>query len=297
MSDLEKGFEYGRRIARLSVVTLLALGVIEIGVGRAAHSIGLQSDGVDSLSDATISFIVWLGLRYSSRSPDRNFNFGYLKVENFSAFVASLGMVAAATAILYFSYLKLLHPSSLDYGALAIATLLGAGVVSLYRAVQVRRIANRYNLLSLRTDANNSIKDATASFLVAGAVLAAAQGYLFMDAVGGIVISGYIYTVAYVSIRESSLVLLDSFSAPELLNEVRGVVEGKYSMRVAKVRLRRAGPYIMGTIVVLADEKLTLAQAHDLKNKMRSDLKDRIRGIGMLSLDFYPSSARPEEVV
>jgi hypothetical protein len=55
----------------------------------------------------------------------------------------------------------------------------------------MRTIANKYNLLSLKTDARNSIKDGSASVIGFFSVLVASQfGILQADAIGGIIIAG-----------------------------------------------------------------------------------------------------------
>ncbi len=79
-----RAFQIGERIARLSVLTLLAIGVVELIVGFWTRSLGLKADGVDSLSDSVVSLIVWVGLHYSRRRPDARFHFGYHKVESLS---------------------------------------------------------------------------------------------------------------------------------------------------------------------------------------------------------------------
>lgn len=288
MEDATRGFLEGERIAKLSTFTLLGIGLVEVLVGLLSDSIGLTADGVDSLADATISLIVWLGLRFSRKAPDERFHFGYLKVESFSALMASVGMIAVASILLYYSYLRFLEPKELSYPAVALVTLLGAGSVSLYRALQMRKIANRYNLLSLKTAAHNSIKDASASFVVFAAVFTSTLGFTYMDAVGGMIIAGYIYIVAYVSIREASLVLMDACRRPELVEEVRRIVEGRHDVKVEEVRLRTAGPYVLGMISITADGSLTLNQVGELKRMIKRDLRRQINGIGGLSVVVHP---------
>jgi len=74
-----KGFIEGERIAKLSMVTLICIGLVEILVGQVAHSISLTADGVDSISDGAISMIVWLGLRFSRRVQIKNSHLAILK--------------------------------------------------------------------------------------------------------------------------------------------------------------------------------------------------------------------------
>ena len=59
-------------------------------------------------------------------------------------------------------------------------------------------IANKYNLLSLKTDAKNSIKDGSASVIGFFSVFIASQfGILQMDAIGGMIIARHIFSIIY----------------------------------------------------------------------------------------------------
>ena len=57
---MSAGYLEGERLAKASVWTLVGLGVIEIAVGQFTGSIGLTADGIDSMSDGFVSFLVWL---------------------------------------------------------------------------------------------------------------------------------------------------------------------------------------------------------------------------------------------
>jgi cation diffusion facilitator family transporter len=289
-----KGFIEGERIAKLSAFTLLAIGIAEIIVGQLSHSVAVTADGTDSLSDAVISVIVWLGLRFSRKAPDEKFHFGYLRVESFSVLIASLAMIGVATTLFYLSYERLLQPKEPAYAPVALLTLLCAGSISLYRAFQMRRISKKYNLLSLKTDANNSIKDGSASFIAFGAVLAWNFGLSYMDAVGGMIVAVFIYSVSYVSIRESSLILLDAFQSPELVGEMRKLIE-KYGVEVRDIKLRRTGPYSVGVITIVADGGLTLDQVDELRARIRADLRKQIQGLRGLSIVFHARKGTSDE--
>ena len=286
-----EAFEAGERIAKLSVLTLLTLGVVEIGVGTWTRSLGLSADGVDSLLDSFISLIVWIGLHYSRRRPDARFHFGYHKVESLGALVASLGMMGIASYILYHSYLTFLNPREILYPHVALATLLVAGTISMYRAFQMRRIATNYGLLSLRTDANNSIKDATASFVVFVSVLGASFGILELDAVGSMIIAVYILGVAYVATRESSLILLDAFESPEITSVLAGALKTVDGVRgVSSIRLRPSGPYVIGIISVLVDGSLTVARTEQLRRRLLEVVAAIVEPIGEIVIVFRSDS-------
>src|SRR5712691_2491237 len=135
LSDISKVYLEGERLAKISSWILAALGVVEIVIGGFTGSVGLTADGVDSMSDAFASVLVWLGLKISKKAPDKKFHFGYYKIETLVAFVGAIGLIGIGAAILYRSYLALLDPKPLTLPALALAVLLIAGTVSLYRAL------------------------------------------------------------------------------------------------------------------------------------------------------------------
>lgn len=74
---LEEGIVAGQRIAKISVITLIAIVIVELITGFVSGSVVATADGIDSISDAMISFIVLLGLRLAHRPPDKKFHFGY----------------------------------------------------------------------------------------------------------------------------------------------------------------------------------------------------------------------------
>src|SRR5215207_1413925 len=188
---VDEGILAGQRIAKISVITLIGIGIVELMTGFVSGSVVATADGIDSISDAMISFIVLLGLRIAHRPPDRKFHFGYHKVESFAALMAAIGMVVIGCVIFYHSYQSLVNPHEIKQPILTMVVLAAASAISLHRAFQMRIIANKYNLLSLKTDARNSIKDGSASVVGFFSVLVASQfGILQADAIGGMIIAG-----------------------------------------------------------------------------------------------------------
>ncbi len=288
-SDSTEAFQAGERIAKLSVISLVSIGLVELTVGFWTGSLGLKADGVDSISDSVVSLIVWLGLHYSRRRPDARFHFGYQKVESLSGLVVSIVMVAIAGYILFHSYLTFLNPTRITYPYVALATLLGCGTFSLYRAFQMRAVARKYGLLSLRTDANNSIKDGTASFVVFASVLGASLGFHQLDAVGGMIISIYIFGVAYIAFKESSLILLDACESPELISALAAALKTVEGIRgVASIKLRFSGPYLTGIISVLVDKSRTVVETENLRRKLLEIVSAIIEPVGEISIVFRP---------
>jgi cation diffusion facilitator family transporter len=169
--------------------------------------------------------------------------------------------------------------------------LFGAGTVSLYRALQMRQIANRYNILSLKVDAQNSIKDASASFIAFVSVSAAVFGFREADAIGGMIVGVYILTVSYVAIREASLVLLDAFHEPELTREIERLIKSNPQVRgITGLRLRRAGPFIVGQLKVMVDGDMSVREMHRVVSELETSVKSRVAGLRSLTVEAVPAN-------
>ena len=125
-------------------------------------------------------------------------------------------MIIIGGIIFYHSYEALMQPREIQQPVLTMIVLAVAGGISLYRAFQMRTIANKYDILSLKTDAKNSIKDGSASVIGFFSGRIASIWNLQADAIGGMIIAGYIFSVSYVSLKRSSLYLWIHGKIPRL---------------------------------------------------------------------------------
>ncbi len=85
--------------------------------------------------------------------------------------------------------------------------------------------------------------------------LASQFGFLQADAIGGMLIAGYIFSVAYISVKESSLRLVDAWQNPSSINFVKKAIEEKFEgiVRVRSVKLRKTGMVSQAEIHIETD--------------------------------------------
>jgi cation diffusion facilitator family transporter len=262
-------FREARRAAWVSIWTLVGIGIAEIAVSSFSGSLTLFADGLDSMADALVSFIVWFGIRMMQKPRSTIFHFGYAKIESFAAFVAAVVIVILGAFIVYHAYERLIHPVEVTNAEITMITLVAAGSISIHRAFKVRNVARKYNLVSLNLDAKNSIKDGTASFVGFGSILAGYFGIPYMDSVGGMLIAGYIFFMAYTAFKESTLVLVDAVRNPELQQEMTTHIEEKFKVRVEKILLRPVGREFAAQVHVELDKDMTLDKVHEKLTQIR----------------------------
>ncbi|MDQ3853311.1 MAG: cation transporter, partial [Thermoproteota archaeon] len=201
--------------------------------------------------------------------------------------IAAIGMIGIGIFIFYHSFEALLDPKEIKQPILTMIVLAAAGGISLHRAFQMNSIANKYNLLSLKTDAKNSIKDGSASVIGFFSVLIASQfGFLQMDAIGGMIIAGYIFSVSYISLKQSSLILVDSWQNPKLTDLVKRIVEEKFkeeNIRVKSVLLRPAGALAQAEVHLEIDGNKRLADVELLLVMIEMSIRSQIPAITRIS--------------
>jgi cation diffusion facilitator family transporter len=297
-SIINEGIIAGQKIAKISVFTLLGIGVAELIMGQLSGSVVATADGIDSMSDAMISFIVLLGLRIAQRPPDKKFHFGYGKVETFAAMLAAIGMIIIGSIIAYHSYDSFVQPRVIHHPLATMIVLAVASAISLYRAFQMRVIANKYQILSLKTDAKNSIKDGSASVVGFFSILIATQfGFLQADAIGGMIIAGYIFSVAYLSLRQSSLILVDAWHSPKITELVKKIIEEKFGyeqITVKSVLLRSAGMINQAEVHVEVDGNKPLRDIELLSGEIQNSIRSEIPTMERISVIPHSFSEKPE---
>ena len=283
-------FEEGERIEKISVAVSTLIGVGELIVALMSSSIALMADGILSFADAGVAIIVFFGLSFTKRMPDNRFHFGYYKVETLAAFGAAILMSFTGVLILIGSYNRLLAPIALEQTSSAIAAALVASVISTVFAIYKMMRSRKIGSSAMRVDAFNSVKDSFSSVLALVSLFFAASGLLFMDAVAGVLLAIFIFSVAYVTIKESSLSLLDACSCPDLLEQMKSAAIGVGGVQSVKdLRLRTASGVILGEVVIGVDRNMTVQEANVVAREVEKVMNGEVENLGYLTVKTEPA--------
>lgn len=285
-TELAKGGEIAEKAFAVSVL----VGVIEVFVGIFSLSLALIADGVQSFADALVSLIVWIGLRLSRKAPDGKFHFGYYRVETFSSVIAAFFLAGLGGVILYQSYLEFLSPTEIVNAEIGMVVALVATVVALVLFLYKRRGAKEYSSMALKADAANSIKDVLTSFTAfLSLTLSKYFGLVQTDAIAGIVIALFIFTVSYSIVKEASLVLMDACQCSDILTDIADVARGvKHVKNVHDIRMRKLGPYLVGDMHVVVDPNMTVREADQVATQVEERVKAEFDEITEIKIRIEP---------
>ena len=259
------GTHHRRNERRTRIVIALcgAMMVAEIGGGILFRSMALVADGLHMSTHAAALLIAATAYAFARRrANDGRFTFGTGKFGDLAGFTSAIVLAMIALLIAWESVGRFINPLPIAFNEAIPIAALGLGV-NLFSAWLLRdehdHDHQKYGHdhhhsrdLNLRAAYVHVLADAAVSILaVVGLVIAREVGWLWIDAVMGIIGAAVISNWALGLIRDAGSVLLDIRPDAELVRSVRECLE-RGSDRVADLHLWRVGPghnAVVATIV------------------------------------------------
>ncbi|MDD1776202.1 MAG: cation diffusion facilitator family transporter [Candidatus Methanomethylicus sp.] len=279
------------KVLLISIIAFIGIGIAELTMGFFANSIGLMADGAHSFADSLVSILVISGIRLSKKAPDGWFRHGYGRAENLFGLLAAMVMVTVGGIVLYESYLTLMTPELLQFTDYAAAVALVSFVISTIIALYKSRLAKRSGSQALRVDALNSMKDGAASLVVLVGLGMSSLGYLHFDAIAGMVISLLIIIVGYISIRESSIVLMDGCICTDRHEAVKSLASTLKGIKgIRDIKFRKFGRDFLLEAVVELDGERSVGDAYKITEELKSLIMKNDSDIGRVTLEIAPKA-------
>jgi cation diffusion facilitator family transporter len=251
------------RAVGFSAVGLAVAGFAELALALLSGSVALLGDALHNLSDVSTSALVFVGFRASRKAANDRYTYGYERTED----LAGVGIVVVIVASGIFAALesvdKLVRHGATHHVGWGIAGaaigIAGNQVVARYKL----RVGRRINSGTLLADARHSWLDALSSAGALVGLIGVASGLRWMDAVAGLVITGFIAHVAWEVGVDVSRRLLDAVD-PELVATATAAASTVPGVRHAHVRARWTGRTLRLEVEGWVDADTTIADSDEL---------------------------------
>jgi cation diffusion facilitator family transporter len=267
-----------RLVALSSVLAAIFLTSMKIVVGLLTHSLGILSEAAHSGLDLIAAAVTFFAVRVSDRPPDREHPYGHGKIENLSALVETLLLLATCAWIIYEAIDRLFFKSVHVEASIWSFIVMGASIViDVTRSRALMRAAKKHNSQALEADALHFSTDVWSSSVVIAGLAAVSLGqwihdhshvqadWLFRaDAVAALGVSAIVVWVSLQLGRRTVSVLLDSAPqgmAAQIEQEVARVAG---VAAVQRVRLRQSGPATFVDMTLSAPRSASFEEAHDI---------------------------------
>lgn len=269
--------------ASSSVVAAIFLTGIKIAVGLATGSLGILAEAAHSGLDLVAALVTLFAVRVSDRPADRDHHYGHGKIENISAFIETLLLLATCAWIIYEAVERLFFKSvEVEISFWAFLVMGVSIVVDISRSRMLTRVAKKHNSQALEADALHFSTDVWSSSVVIGGLglgligtLSPSLSFLSKaDSVAALVVA---MIVIYVSFRlgaKTIRALIDS--APEDLPDKISDAVRKFPEveDCHRVRVRTAGPQTFVDLHVTVEKDKALGEVHALTEEIESAIQE-----------------------
>ena len=278
------------KVASISLIAAVVLVSMKLLVGVATGSLGILSEALHSALDFLAALITWVSVKLSDKPADSDHNFGHGKIENFSALLEALLLLATCAWIVYEALSRLFSGNThIDVGVWSYVVVIASIAIDSWRSRELMRAAKKYKSQALEADALHFSTDILSSFVVLLGLVCANFGYFFADSVAAL---GVALIVIWVSLRLSMRAvnsLLDK--APEGLHEsVEKIISGVDGVVcLHDLRVRSVGPEYEVDVNVHVDPKLSLVDAHDISERVERAVSQKLGNI-IINVHIEPNS-------
>ena len=275
---MDQHSKLGYREGLVSVILNLLLFVLKYYAGIASASLALIADAWHTLSDSLTSLVVILGIKLSSKKPDKEHPFGHGRWEQISALIIAILLALVGVEFMKDAIAKLRGHEAADFGWLAyLATV---------ASIVLKEGLARYAFYSARKTGNAAVKadgwhhrsDALSSLMVLAGLFLSPY-FWWIDSVLGMLISFMLFYAAYGIIREAVNKILGEEPSEEVIGKVEQIVKAEMG-NVAyphHYHIHHYGDHIEFTFHIKVPGEETVEEAHRKATLIEMQIKTELK--------------------
>lgn len=256
------------------LIAIIANGlfvIIQIIFAYIANSTSLLADAIHNLGDVLSLIIAWIAQNLLKRMPTKHSTYGMKKTSILAALTNGLLLVFTCGIIATEAVYKLFHSSMVSAGSVMIVAGIGIVVNAASAALFLRGSSD----LNIRVAFLHLIYDALVSVgVVVAAVLLYWTGWLWLDPLVGLIISGIILKGTWTVFTDSFRLIIDGVPRGIIISEVRELlknqlgVQGVHDLHVWALSTQENA---LSVHLWMPDEQLTDEARQKLGHRLREE--------------------------
>jgi cation diffusion facilitator family transporter len=278
--------EYGVLEGATSIAVNLVIFVVKLVPGIMIGSISLIADAVHSLGDVLSSGVVIWGFRAAAKPSDREHPFGHGRVETVATLVIGIMLFVVAWEFAQNSVIRLLSPRPVAASTGLLAILVATVVLKEWLTRFARTLGRAIRSSALEGDAVHHRSDVFATMVVIGSLIAARFSLHFVDAIGGLAVSGFIAVAGYRLARAAVSPLVGEAPSAQLITEIRETALGVPGVDgVHDVMVHSYGGLLITSLHIEVSSELDVTRAHEVAEAVETAVNDRFHGSSVVHVD------------
>ena len=277
----------GKLSGIVGILNNLFLFVIKFLIGTIVHSVSIQADGVNNLTDAGSNIISILSFHLSNKPADKDHPFGHERTETIASLFVGILILVLGFETAKESISKVIHPGSIDFRLASVIILLVSIIVKFWMYTYNKKLSKTYDSSLLEATALDSISDVCGTTAVLVSTLLSPVLHFNLDGYMGIVVSGIILYGAYGLLRDMINSLIGEAPDPELVHNIVDMIMAHPAIiGVHDMMLHNYGPNkIFASAHVEVDSSKDIFETHDHIDNIEREVKENMNSDLVLHMD------------
>jgi cation diffusion facilitator family transporter len=271
-------------VSRLAIAVIGALIIMKLIASFVTGSIGIRADAIHSLIDLAGAVIGYIGIKISSKPPDKQHAFGHGKAENISGTIISLFIFGAAGMIAYQAIDRIISGGELELVTVGIYVTAAAIIINLIFAAYALKVARKTDSVALEATARDMQADVYSSIAVLiGLVLVLATGMAILDSIVAMLVAVLILRTAIITFKKSFSGIMDTALPKEEVDIIKSVLVGHKAQIVDfhALRTRKSGNQRFADLHLVMHRTISVEEAHDMTDHLEEDLKKQLPNLSI----------------
>ena len=277
----------GKLSGIVGILNNLFLFVIKFVIGTIVHSVSIQADGVNNLTDAGSNIISILSFHLSNKPADKDHPFGHERTETIASLFVGILILVLGFETAKESISKVIHPGSIDFRLASVIILLVSIIVKFWMYTYNKKLSKTYDSSLLEATALDSISDVCGTTAVLVSTLLSPVLHFNLDGYMGIVVSGIILYGAYGLLRDMINSLIGEAPDPELVHNIVDMIMAHPAiLGVHDMMLHNYGPNkFFASAHVEVDSSKDIFETHDHIDNIEREVKENMNIDLVLHMD------------
>ena len=277
----------GKLSGIVGIFSNLFLFVIKFVIGTVVHSVSIQADGVNNLTDAGSNIISILSFHLANKPADKDHPFGHERTETIASLFVGILILVLGLETAKESISKVIHPGSIDFRIASVIILLISIIVKFWMYAYNKKLSKTYDSSLLEATALDSISDVCGTTAVLVSTLLSPVLHFNLDGYMGIVVSGIILYGAYGLLRDMINSLIGEAPDPELVHNIVDMIMAHPAiLGVHDMMLHNYGPNkIFASAHVEVDSSKDIFETHDHIDNIEREVKENMNIDLVLHMD------------
>ena len=262
------------RATILNILGNITLFLVKVIVGILYNSIVIISDALNSLMDIISSGIIYLSVKVSSESADKDHPFGHKRAEPIAALIVAVLTFFVGFEIIQTAFERLITKTTSQFGIIPLIVLFSVILTKLVMYLYSTKIGKETNSTAILASAIDNRNDVIVSFTAIAGFLGSHFSFAFFEPVAAMLIGLWIIISGFNIGIKNLKFLMGEAPKKELLEKIRNAaLKVKGVKGIQEVKAHYVGTSVQVEVHIAVDRNLTIYRAHTLGRKVEKEVE------------------------